>query len=305
MIHQLQTATLRLDVTTMDMYLLLTPLFALGAFALVRFIGCNWVFGLDETILAIDPPESVVATAGDESVALTWFYPTGKAISFEVIYGTEAGGPYPNTRSVMPAATGVEHGVNIGSLVNGQPYFFRVGGTGHDSVVEQSAEVSATPGVTEFINPAAIALGGPRNDFAGFVGMAIRPSESIVVTQLGRIVGPGNNTGSHVVKIVHAVNNPVPGGPGSGQDLGAVTITPPSTGLERLSTHLCHRRCRWRPDCSITSSVERKTRATNGTTPRLCLHQRPLASPSSNMPCSVRATRPCMKRATTARPTCR
>lgn len=214
----------------MDTYLLLTPLFALGAFSVVRFIGCNWVFGLDETILAIDPPSNVVATAGDQSVALTWFYSTGQATSFEVAYGTQQGGPYPNQRSVMPAAAGVQHGVTIGSLVNGTPYFFRVGGAGDNSVIEQSAEVAATPGVTEFINPAAITLGPVRNNFAGFVGMAIRPTTTIVVTQLGRIVGPGNNTGSHIVKILQAVNNPVPDGPGSGQELGAVTIAPTNAG---------------------------------------------------------------------------
>lgn len=215
----------------MDTYLLLTPLFALGAFAVVRFIGCNWVFGLDETVLLINPPDNVVATPGDRSVALTWYYPEGDAISFEVAYGTQPGGPYPNVRSVMPAASGVQHGVTIGSLVNGTPYFFRVGGVGqHDSVIDQSAEVPATPGVTEFINAAAITLGPVRNDFTGFAGMAILPTTAIVVTQLGRIVGPGSNTGSHVVKIVQAANNPVPDGPGGGQDLGAVMIAPPNTG---------------------------------------------------------------------------
>lgn len=229
-IHQRQTTTLRIDVTMMDTYLLLTPLFALGAFALVRFIGCNWVFGIDETVEAIDPPANVVATPGDQSVALTWFYPMGKAVSFEVAYGTQQGGPYPTKRSVVPAAAGVQHGVTIDSLVNGTTYFFRVGGVGHNSVIQQSAEVSATPGVTEFINATMITLGPVRNDFAGFVGMAIRPTAAIAVTQLGRIVGLGNNTGTHVVKIVQAVNNPVPDGPGSGQDLGAVMIAPPNAG---------------------------------------------------------------------------
>ena len=214
----------------MDTYLLLTPLFVLVAFSVVRFIGCNWAFGLEETVLAIDPPENVVATPGDQNVALTWFYPTGKALSFEIAYGTQQGGPYPNKRSVMPAATGVQHGDTIGSLVNGTLYFFRVGGAGDDSVIEQSQEVSATPGVTAFINAAAITLGPVRNNFAGFVGMAIRPTTAIAVTQLGRIIGPGNNTGSHIVKIVRAVNNPVPDGPGGGQDLVAVMIAPPNAG---------------------------------------------------------------------------
>ena len=138
----------------MDAYLLLTPLFALGAFSVVRFIGCNWVFGLDETVLAVDPPDNVVVTPGDQSLSLTWFYPMGKAISFEVAYGTQQGGPYPNKRAVMPAAMGVQHGVVIDSLVNGTTYFLRVGGAGDGSVIEQSAEVSATPGVSDFINAA-------------------------------------------------------------------------------------------------------------------------------------------------------
>ena len=115
-----------------DPYLLLTPILMLGVLALVRFIGCNQIFGLDETVLIADPPDSVTAVAGDGRVDLSWFYQTGRATAFTVLYGTNMGGPYPATLSVPPAS-GSQHGASVAPLLNGTTYYFIVTVTTSDS----------------------------------------------------------------------------------------------------------------------------------------------------------------------------
>jgi hypothetical protein len=120
--------------------------------------------------------------------------------------------------SVTPGPNG-EHAADIGSLTNGTKYFFVIASTplSGDQFIRDSAEVSGTPGVTSFVT--TVNFSGPRNNFQGWVGMAITlGADDLIVTQLGRIVGPAN-VQSHVVKIVDA-------GPGNA-DLAAVTVNMP------------------------------------------------------------------------------
>lgn len=198
-----------------DTYFVLTPLLALVVLALARFVGCNQVYGLDETDLARDPPAGVTATPGDQRVDLTWIHPPGDAISFAIVFGTQAGGPYPGSVEVVPGP-GAQHAGAVTGLPNGVLHFFRITGQTGDSgtVIRDSAEVSATPGVTSFV--VSTVLGPTRNNFQGFVGMAfnIGPT-NVIVTQLGRIVGPGN-TGVHLVKLVESLP--------SGQDVAAASV---------------------------------------------------------------------------------
>jgi len=187
-----------------DSYLLLTPLLVLGVLALIRVIGCNWAFGLnDDFALGLPPPGDVTAVPGDQRVDVNWIYPPDDAESFTVVFGTVMGGPYPNQVTV-PSGSSSQHTAPVTGLVNGTTHFFVVTGETGDSdrVINDSAEVSATPGVTSFV--VTTALGAARNDFTGLLGMAIAVGPAdIVVTQLGRIVGPGN-VQSHVVSIVDA-----------------------------------------------------------------------------------------------------
>lgn len=200
-----------------DPYLLLTPVLTLIVIGLARFVGCNQVFGLGETDLVLDPPTDVTATPGDQRVDLTWIHPPGDAISFAVIYGTQAGGPYPNSVQAAPGPS-AQHAGSVTGLPNGVPHFFRIAGETGDSdrFIEDSAEVSATPGVTSFVVSTQLSP-TTRNDFPGFVGMAFNMGPAdLIVTQLGRIVGPGN-TGVHVVKLVEAIP--------SGQDVASVSVS--------------------------------------------------------------------------------
>ena len=204
-----------------DLYLVLTPVLTLIVIGLARFVGCNQVFGLDETNTLLDPPTDVTATPGDQRVDLTWIYPPGDAISFAVIYGTQAGGPYPNSVQVAPGP-GAQHAGSVTGLPNGVPHFFKITGETGDSdiFIEDSAEVSATPGVTSFV--VSTQLGPTRNNFQGFVGMAfdMGPAD-LIVTQLGRMVAPGN-MGAHMVKLVEAMP--------SGQDV-APPVTVSTSGV--------------------------------------------------------------------------
>ena len=200
-----------------DLYLVLTPVLTLIVIGLARFVGCNPVFGLVETTHLLDPPTDVLATPGDQRVDLTWIYPPGDAISFTIIFGTQAGGPYPGSQPVVPGPS-AQHAGSVPGLPNGVPHFFKITGETGDSdiFIKDSAEVSATPGVTSFV--VSYQLGIPtRNNFQGFVGMAFTMGPAdLIVTQLGRIVGPGN-AGTHVVKLVEAIP--------SGQDVDSVTVS--------------------------------------------------------------------------------
>jgi hypothetical protein len=201
-----------------DSYLLLTPVLVLGVLALIRFIGCNWVFGVDETILGLPAPADIHLVPGDQSVTLSWDYDPQDAVSFTVIYGTVMGGPYPDQVTVL-AGSSFQHTATVTGLVNGTKYFFVItSDTGSsDAGIYDSAEVSATPGVTPFI--VTTQLGQARTNFTGLVGMAIAigPTD-VIVTQLGRIVGPAN-TQSHLLSIVEV---------GSDATLASVTIQMPA-----------------------------------------------------------------------------
>mgnify|MGYP001163415022 CR=1 FL=1 len=193
-----------------DSYLLLTPILMLGVLALVRFIGCDVVFGLHRDAI---PPTDVIAVGRSQSVDVSW-HDGGGSSRFEVIYGTQAGGPYPD-RLAVQASSGLEYSATVPGLVNSTVYYFRVKAFTSDDDA-QSEEVSASPGVP-FIapTPAAAMLGAQRNNFQGWVGMAVQLGPApVVVTQLGRMIAPGN-TRTHVVKIVDAITT---------ADLGAVTV---------------------------------------------------------------------------------
>jgi hypothetical protein len=209
-----------------DPFVLLTPILMLGVLALVRFVGCNQIFGLDPTAGRPAPPTNLVAIPGDARVDLRWDYENGDATDFQIWYHEDMGGPYqlyPNPQIVIQVSQGAQHGsAPVANLLNGTKYFFNVTATiasSHSSLTD-SHEVSAIPGVTDFLTPNV--LGGLRTDFTGWVGMAIQvASSAVTVTQLGRIVATANAQ-PHVVKILDLTQNnleiasaivSLPGGP--------------------------------------------------------------------------------------------
>ena len=201
----------------MDAYLFLTPLLVMGIIGLIRFIGCNWFFGLDETTLVVEPVEGLQAVPGDRRVNLSWGYlasATGTSFRIDV-----TGGPFDPIPPLGASARSAE----FTGLTNGIQYDFSVvAERGTD--VSEAVSVSATPGVASFVIDQPPIFGNPRNDYSGSVGMEIMVGPNpIVVTQLGRIVA-ASNSGVHEVKIVRPVTTPVTGMPVSGMDVTSANV---------------------------------------------------------------------------------
>lgn len=202
-----------------DPYVLLTPILMLGVLALIRFVGCNWWFDIEETQLVEEEVEGLLAKAGDSYVLLTWGYTTGMATKFVVHYGPDSGGPY-STMDVLPSGS-YEHSKFVPSLSNGTTYYFKVQvvTANNSSDINQAVEVSAQPHVTDFLT--VTSPGANRQDFDGWVGMAILVrAEPIIVTQLGRWAVI-TNASAHDVRIVEASSN---------QTVAMVTVPPGTAG---------------------------------------------------------------------------
>ena len=202
----------------MDAYLVLTPFLVFGIIGLIRFIGCNWFYGLDETTLRVDPVEDVQALAGDGRVNLSWSYSSSaNATGFRI---DVAGGPF----NPIPPLGISDRSAEFTGLTNGIQYDFSViAERGTDA--SEPVTVSATPGITSFVIDQPPIAGAARNNFSGFVGMEIMVGATpIIVTQLGRIVAT-TNSGIHEVKIVSPVTTPVPGQPVAGIDVVSANVT--------------------------------------------------------------------------------
>jgi hypothetical protein len=200
----------------MDPYLALTPVFVLGIIGLIRFIGCNQVFGLDETSLRVDPVGDLHGTAADQRVGLTWTYPSSSSVTgFRIAV---AGGPFDMPASLDDSARSVD----ITGLTNGVLYTFSViAELGSDA--SEPVTISLAPGVTSFVtgNPAIIT---EQNSYPGWQGIEIRVgANDIRVTQLGRIIAT-NNSGTHEIKIVSPATTPS-GAPVAGIDQVSAIVT--------------------------------------------------------------------------------
>src|SRR5688572_19231030 len=209
-----------------DVYLLLTPLLVLGVLGLIRFIGCDKLFGLQPVETTI--PTILGVIAGNQRIVIRWTYSAATAESFTVMYGTVQGGPYPDEVLVpVTDASQTLFTASVTGLTNSTKYYLVVNADVGDKTSGNSVEQSATPDPGFVLE--TMPLGpGLRNDIQGVVGMAITiGQDDVVVTHLGRIYFPGipndpqfpPNTQSHVVKIVDAAN---------GMDVGSpVTIQMP------------------------------------------------------------------------------
>lgn len=199
-----------------DFYLLLTPLLVIAVLGLIRFIGCDIVWGL----VTVKPtvPTILDPIPGNQRVDVRWTYGAGSAESFTVMYGTAKGTYSDEVTVTVTDDSRTVFTEPVTGLVNGTTYYFVVNADIGDDTSANSAEKSATPDPGFVL---ATTLGpGQRNDIRGFVGMSITiGSAPVVVTHLGRIHFPGN-TQSHIVKIVDAV---------TGLDVGSpVTIQMPA-----------------------------------------------------------------------------
>lgn len=191
-----------------DFYLFLTPILTLLVVALVGFVGCDALFGLDHIDIT-ETPANFTATAGNMTVTLSWDAVAG-ATSYKVYIGTVS-----KTYSDSHELTGSELATSYvwPNLMNNQTFYFAVTATGPHGESSKSDEQSATPSlqgiVTAFITSKT--LGTTRNDFNGWVGIRFTLQVDILALSLGRIYVAGN-TGSHMVKFVDGASKAdVPG----------------------------------------------------------------------------------------------
>jgi hypothetical protein len=172
-------------------YLLLTPLLVLGVLALVRFIGCDAVYGLQH-LPTIGPPENFVAKPGNQKVDLSWDA-VDQAEGYRVQRGV-ASKQYTSTFDVPAAQTTYTDQ----PLPNGVTEFYVVAALQGGAGGYESVELRATPGQGFVV---AETLGTMRNNFTGFVGMVISvAADPLTVFGLGRFVVVGNG-GTHMLKI--------------------------------------------------------------------------------------------------------
>lgn len=190
-----------------DSFVVLTPVLVLPLVALLVFVGCNWIYGLDETdLLEAGPgPTNLVAVPGNAKVALSWD-PYPNATGFQVKRG-EVSGAYTVSYSVA----GTDTSYTDTDVVNETTYFYVV--TAMESLESlPSEEVFATPTASALLTfITSKTLGSLVGTATGWFGMAVQIGASDVLVQtLGRGFAPGNAQ-IHVIKIVDANGTDVPG----------------------------------------------------------------------------------------------
>lgn len=183
-----------------DSFVLLTPILMLPVVALLVFVGCDWVFGLDrqEPIVPV-----LTATPGNAKVELSWGADPGRAHKFHVKRG-EISGVHEFVGEVM--GSGNTYPDN--NVTNGTTYFYVVTAFGEEGETDPSNEEMATPSdviLTAFVTPETT-LGSLVPSAAGLFGMAIQVGPNpLTIKTLGRAFAPGNSQ-IHIIKIVEVVD---------------------------------------------------------------------------------------------------
>ena len=181
-----------------DSFLFFTPFLVLGIIALLGFVGCDLVFGLQHVPDPIPVPTGLTPTPGDGQVGLAWDT-YDKATRYHLHRGL-APGNYTIAFDIDAPTTAYTDS----PLVNGTPYYYALSLTAPGGDSSLSNEVEATPEppsptFTPFVTSEA--LGTFQNQLSGWAGMVIQVGANpITVKMLGRYFGAGN-TGTHDVKI--------------------------------------------------------------------------------------------------------
>lgn len=152
-------------------------------------------------------PQSAVTLVGQTaSFSVT---ATGLGLTYQWQSMASGAGSFTN----IAGANSSSYTTPATALADGGTQFRVVVTNGQGSATSNAAGLAVLPPGTAYIT--SVALGPQRNDFSGFVGMKITTgANGLLVSSLGRIVGPGN-TQAHTVKIVDAA---------TGNDLGSVSV---------------------------------------------------------------------------------
>lgn len=197
-----------------DTFLLLTPLLMLPIVALLGFVGCDKVLGLEPVGPPPQPkpgPTNLVAMAGDGRVDLTWDA-YANATEYYVKRGTVSGAYDVNVPVSSQRVTYADMDVT-----NGTTYYYVVSARVTDETLN-SDEATATPMSTPIPSEyfvTSYTLGVLRNQYSGWAGMEILVgANSLEVHALGRVYALNDNQ-QHVIKIVDKT---------SGLDVTSVTL---------------------------------------------------------------------------------
>src|SRR5438270_4432707 len=167
-----------------DAFLLLTPLLMLPIVALLGFVGCDKLLGLEHVPDPLPGPTNFTATAGDGVVLLSWDA-YANATEYHIHRGLTSGDyvipPTPLNPTQHPPYSDTD-------VVNGTTYYYVVTATVADSETQNSDEAVATPIATTADFVTAFTVTTPQNTFTGWAGMEFRVgSQSLEVKALGRV----------------------------------------------------------------------------------------------------------------------
>lgn len=179
-----------------DSYVLLTPILMLPIVALLAFVGCDWVLGLE---LREPKPPVLSAVAGNARVTLSW--PEGQWTGRHHVKRGETSGVHEFLDEV-PAGMYTYADTTV---TNGTTYFYVVTAAGSDGESAPSNEVMVTPAavlLTAFIDP--VSSTGLTATATGWFGVAIELGTPLTIKTLGRSFLPGNSQ-IHVMKVVKVV----------------------------------------------------------------------------------------------------
>lgn len=186
-----------------DWFVLFAPIYLLGVIALLGFVGCNWIYGLDETVPQGPPaaPTNLFASAADGKVTLAWTVDPG-ATSYHLLRAEMSGSvpaDYPVQRVVQPNQIPYTDNIDI---VNGTTYFYRVTALNSAGESDPSDEVNAMPTWPFGAFVTNVMAGTPRAGMNGFFGMAIEVGPvALTIQKLGRSFTPAL-TGPHEVRLI-------------------------------------------------------------------------------------------------------
>lgn len=186
-----------------DSYVFLTPILMIGVVALVVFVGCDRVFGLDR----VDPKVPFLkAKAGDNRVDLEW--PVDGAAGEFFVKRSEV----PDMEVKIATVDGALNTYPDLNVNNGTTYYYKVSAIGDDGETADSNEEMATPSSDATIAFISDYTAGTDALAAGFYGMLIQvKSANLKIKELGRLALAGNSQ-THILKFVDAA---------TGMDFGA------------------------------------------------------------------------------------
>jgi len=211
-----------------DPFLLLTPLLALVVLALVRFIGCSDIVGIEEwrpgaPADAPPAPTNLTVQYGDETVTLSWAESPG-VTDYMIRFSNSPGGPLANG----PTVSGTTTFVDVLAFNVTRRYDVVALQNGVTSSPSNEVTVTGARPLLPFIQT----FGTAQSFFDGLLGMKVTATTRLKIVALGRV--KHLNVAPNPVSILHSheVMIWLPGVPAATFLTGAKVSIAPQSGVE-------------------------------------------------------------------------